>query len=94
MIQKFYLKVNDSVGYIDALWHPDAVDTTLSQNEALQLLSHEERVTLNRLMDSNYLTEEAEAYLLSLGWVENSERFRSNGDVHAWFFEKEESHGC
>jgi hypothetical protein len=85
-----WLKINDSFGFV-AISQGETmsdIDNHLSGDEIDSLLGVGVFEKISSLNNTNYLTEETIKYMESLGWFENDDFWKSNGDVHAHCFEK------
>lgn len=87
-----WLKINDSIA---GVWFakgntPADVDNHIDKSEADSILGKDSINRLTELNNANYLKEETVAYMKMCGWVEKGDFFRSNGDVHAYCFQREQ----
>lgn len=86
-----WLKISDAFGYVGASKGETMADIDKnippkSIDKVLGYGSHEKLLKLNGI--ANYLTEETSKFMLSIGWIEKHDFWKSNGDVHAHCFEK------
>jgi hypothetical protein len=85
-----WLKISDAIGFIDISKGQTMkdIDNHITLKEIGDLLGDDVYDKLCELNNTNYLTIETDEFMNSLGWVEKSDFWKSNGDVHAHCYER------
>jgi hypothetical protein len=85
---KIWIKLNDSWGFVGI--SKNNVDNHMTLDEISSTFGENALKKITELNNTNHLTDELIEFMLSIGWVQDNDSFKSNGDVHAFAFEKNE----
>lgn len=83
---KIWVKISDAFGFVGVSKF-EKVDEHYSNIDAKSKLGLD-LTKLSKTNNTNYLTNESVEFLNNNGWFLKEEFFKSNGDVHAFCFEK------
>jgi hypothetical protein len=86
---RVYVKISDLIGYVGIARFGDVNAHFTTKEIDAVIGSTDVHTTLKELSHTNDLTSETIKYLGSLGWIQVTDLFKSNGDVHAFCFRKE-----
>jgi hypothetical protein len=91
-----WIKINDSFGFVGFSYGEtiEDIDNDMPNKNIKKIFGYSWKKVWDmflKLNNANYLTDETTKYMNSIGWFENDNFWKSNGDVHAHCFEKLEN---